>query len=327
MTKILGCFTLKYTTPYLPWEIQSMIVSYLKSSQIDYLLRKYPIDWDYHLLSFAVGQNLIIKILKERPNKAWNWKYISKNIKLTVELIKLFDKWDWKMLSRNKSLTTEIIEAFDKWDWKWISLNMGYQLIEQFEDLLEWNYLIAPMEIIEKYPNKPWDWKRISFKTTMNAIEKYPNKPWDWKYISKNPNLTIELIKKFPDKNWDWKSMPFGIFIEIFKEYKIPLEIIDEKCDKIYWNNISRYPHLTTKFIKKNIDKNWDWKRISGYNNITIEMIQEIDKWDWAFFSSNVNLTTEIFEKFPDKPWDLNGILMNKGLRTKDKCKIFDLYV
>ena len=35
-------------------------------------------------------------------------------------------------------------------------------------------------------------------------IEKYPNKPWDWRLISENPNITIEIIEKYPNKPWKW---------------------------------------------------------------------------------------------------------------------------
>ena len=54
------------------------------------------------------------------------------------------------------------------------------------------------IEMINKYPNKNWNWWEISCheNITMDIIEKYPNKPWDWKGISCNPNLTLEFIKK-----------------------------------------------------------------------------------------------------------------------------------
>ena len=34
----------------------------------------------------------------------------------------------------------------------------------------------------------------------MEFIEKYPDKPWDWRLISANPNITMEFIEKYPDK-------------------------------------------------------------------------------------------------------------------------------
>ena len=44
--------------------------------------------------------------------------------------------------------------------------------------------------LLEKYPDKPWDFERISNNSniTIEIIEKYPNKPWNWCYISRNPN-------------------------------------------------------------------------------------------------------------------------------------------
>ena len=35
-------------------------------------------------------------------------------------------------------------------------------------------------------------------------LEKYPEKPWNWVYISWNPNITMEFIEKHPEKPWDW---------------------------------------------------------------------------------------------------------------------------
>ena len=31
-------------------------------------------------------------------------------------------------------------------------------------------------------------------------LEKYPDKPWDWREISCNPNITMEIIEKYPHK-------------------------------------------------------------------------------------------------------------------------------
>ena len=65
------------------------------------------------------------------------------------------------------------------------------------------------MDIVEKFPNKPWRWFWISSNPniTMDIIEKYPDKPWDWAFISSNPNLTMEFIEKYPDKPWNWNTI------------------------------------------------------------------------------------------------------------------------
>lgn len=40
----------------------------------------------------------------------------------------------------------------------------------------------------------------------MNALEilleKYPDKSWNWKFLSVNPNITHDFIKRYPDKPW-----------------------------------------------------------------------------------------------------------------------------
>jgi len=71
------------------------------------------------------------------------------------------------------------------------------------------------MEIIDKYPDKPWSWGVYGISTHPNITieqifklkEKYPDKPWDWYYISQNPNITMEIINKYPDKPWSWERI------------------------------------------------------------------------------------------------------------------------
>jgi hypothetical protein len=38
---------------------------------------------------------------------------------------------------------------------------------------------------------------------TMDIIEKYPNKNFDWTKVSNNSNITMYIIEKYPDKKWD----------------------------------------------------------------------------------------------------------------------------
>ena len=41
----------------------------------------------------------------------------------------------------------------------------------------------------------------------MYLLEKYPEKPWDWSGISSNPNVTMEMIEKCPNKRWNWYNI------------------------------------------------------------------------------------------------------------------------
>ena len=56
----------------------------------------------------------------------------------------------------------------------------------------------------------------------MEIIEKNPNKQWNWYWISNNPNITIEFIEKNIDKI-DFKYLSMNKFIlynKIVKKYK-----------------------------------------------------------------------------------------------------------
>ncbi len=68
------------------------------------------------------------------------------------------------------------------------------------------------MSIIEKCPDKPWDWNGISKNPaiTIDIIKSYPDKPWNWFYISQNPNLTIDFIESYPDKPWNWYHISYN---------------------------------------------------------------------------------------------------------------------
>jgi len=108
------------------------------------------------------------------------------------------------------------------------------------------------MEIIEKYPNKPWNWNRISENPnlTMEIIEKYPNKPWNWIRISENPNITMENIEKYPNKPWYWYC--------ISTNTNITLVFIEKNIDKINFVLLScnRFTYHNKLVKKKQIRKN-----------------------------------------------------------------------
>ena len=48
--------------------------------------------------------------------------------------------------------------------------------------------------------------KTNAMEKFMKLIEKYPDKEWNWKEISHNPNITMEIIDKYHDKHWEWNN-------------------------------------------------------------------------------------------------------------------------
>ena len=86
----------------------------------------------------------------------------------------------------------------------------------------------------------------------MEIIEKYPDKQWNWKGISRNPNLTMEMIEKNPDKPWDWQLISQNNFKKDKENF------IKEKIKQYFKDNI--YEQLIQKvFHPNNIDKFEDW--------------------------------------------------------------------
>ena len=115
------------------------------------------------------------------------------------------------------------------------------------------------ISLLEKYPNKPWNWNEISWNSniTMDYIEKHPDKPWNWDYISSNPNLTMEFIEKHPEKDWNW-------------------------------NCISDNPNITIQDVEKHPEKNWNWYYVSRNPNLTLEYIDKhLDKLSFMKLSDN----------------------------------------
>ena len=91
--------------------------------------------------------------------------------------------------------------------------------------------------IIEKYPNKPWNWEFISRNKniTMEDIEKYPDKPWFWKYgISKNRNITIDFIEKNIDKiNFVWLSLNSFTYQNKLNKRKIGILALEKAKNRL----------------------------------------------------------------------------------------------
>ena len=134
------------------------------------------------------------------------------------------------------------------------------------------------MDIIEKYPDKPWYWGQWGISEnrnlTFDIIEKFPDKPWYWGYcgISSNPNLTLDIIEKFPNKPWHWGT----------------------------WG-ISENPNLTMEWIEKFPDKPWYWNSYgNGINNNPFTKEKEL-------FELRVNkqkfVQDHLFESFVKKAY------------------------
>ena len=100
-----------------------------------------------------------------------------------------------------------------------------------------WNFIMKFENILD------WTWLSLNSNITMNIIEKYPDKPWNWYYMSQNPNITMEIIQKYPDKPRDWLWISLNKFTkekELFyqKYYRIYMAtfILQQYFNRMYDN-------------------------------------------------------------------------------------------
>lgn len=84
------------------------------------------------------------------------WYIISQNIHL---------KWDWKCISFNKDITLDIVKQHleKDWDWFWISAN----------PMVTW-------EVVLENPELPWDWKGLSNNDNITYEIKALNSNCPW---------------------------------------------------------------------------------------------------------------------------------------------------
>ena len=84
-------------------------------------------------------------------------------------------------------------------------------------------------EFVLKFSDKlDWSWISENPNITMDIIEKYPDKPWNWSAISNNSNITMEFIEKYPDNPWDWYRIscnPFNYEKELFIEKRMKASV------------------------------------------------------------------------------------------------------
>ena len=111
---------------------------------------------------------------------------------------------------------------------KFIFLKMEVQSLENQAKNIVMDKLI---KLTEKYPNKDWNWKKISEYPylTIEIIEKYIDKPWDWKYLTNN--VSLDFVDKYPNKNWSW--------YQIFNNPNITIDFFEKHLDKVDWFYLS----------------------------------------------------------------------------------------
>ena len=99
--------------------------------------------------------------------------------------------------------------------WHWLSLSKNTSISLQFiVDTIEdfpWNFKILtnemPLNIIDKYYMKDWDWRLVSINAKHTDVLKYKKIKWDWLVLSNRPNIVYNLLEDHPGLPWDHKTL------------------------------------------------------------------------------------------------------------------------
>jgi hypothetical protein len=198
----------------------------------------------------------------EYPDADWSWWHLVYYYEKQVPIILRNNKtlpWKWK----------DIIRKIENWE-----ILLDILPDDCFTSLIRIKRNIPP-EIIEKYIDKPWDFKELSCNTnvSMKLIEKYPDKDWDWNYLSSFGCITFDFIQNHDDKPFNWIS-------------------------------ISKRTVLDWSFVFKFQDKPWSKKTLSTRHDLKPEyIVQYPHLWNYRALAKNPIITKEFVEKNWKLPW------------------------
>ncbi len=243
--------------------------------------------------SLTKNPNISMKLVYDHLEFPWNWLNITMNPNFTLDMIYQFknvhfQQFDWCAISKHPNIQmSHVLNNLSlPWDWRNMSSNpnLNFDMVLKFI--------------------RNWDWKELSVhkSITISDVEKCPGAPWVWEKLSANPSLTALFIASHLDKDWDW--------CEISKHANIhPIDVMRYSGDEWRWDwsclGMSINPNITTDFILACRHKPWNWGILSGWDGLTIQLVESLHHkpWNWNHLSSNINLSVDMMIHRADLPW------------------------
>lgn len=250
-----------------------------------------------------------------------NWKLISSNHNLTMELVDEHPELPWVWfhgLSRNPNLTLEFVERNLNASWDWSELS---------------RHECMTMKFVEDHMDMPWVWgqlfhlKDFSFDFVMSHL----NLRWNWESLSCCANVSLEMILENSELPWSWESI--GYRSDLTPEFvdanygKIhPLQL---ECNSDYQARLHGVQRDVVYYVHEAEDSDSDaedsdfydeydveddghyHKEINhGHENVDCEYILEHPEmdWNWKKLSNHTALSFELVLANLDKPWDWRKI-------------------
>jgi hypothetical protein len=193
------------------------------------------------------------------------------------------------------------------------------------------------MYMLQKYPDKDWDFDGIAQNTsicldelltlypigsfnafllsvnpaiTWNNIQSHPEIRQNDFGVSKNPNINAAIIRANP--NFKWHTRGVGLNPSICWH-----EFIQLYPDERLWVYFSGNPNLQLSLLfahPKQLKLHYD--SLSANPNITWEFVlSNLDEpWAWYDLSTNPIVTWDIMQKYPNLPWDYEFLPENPNI-------------
>lgn len=198
------------------------------------------------------------------------------------------------------------------------------------------------IRILEKYPDKDYNYDRLSMNANMtfDYVLKNTNKPWNWRDLSRFLPITVKDVVDNLDLPWNYKYLSMNDNIKL-KDVLYYISCVDDPLlitkdngndDKYHqllfkpwsWRYLFEKELPTYDFFKKSSDKsNFRTVMESEGLNPIITMINILNKIIplkdneyksiYSGISLNKNFDFDLLLKYPDLPWNYFRLSFNRS--------------
>lgn len=252
----------------------------------------YSSKWVYSQLINRLGVNW--NLVQKYPNLSWNYTVLSDdrfNDHWNILFDTIHQEWDFTTLSRQFCCLQSWIGIYE---------SNNKPIPNKLTD-----YSHTAWKIINAYPQKKWDYKKISTinnkQINWNVVTANADQPWDYKLFSTYNNVNTDLIKLYPDDRWDYdKLSECAIITSDLLSTNVSIGNISPA--HIPWNYslLSQNTSLTWDIILNYPNKPWDYFKLLANpamsNNLNI-ILEKIKHYDYAYsnypHNSNQNVSDD----------------------------------
>lgn len=267
-------------------------------------------DWDYSMYGLSRNKNMGIEYFKTLGTVLSD---PTLNEGITIEIIEFF-KWRLSYTILSKYIDPEIVDHYiskgdtmKNWDFgiDGLSTNprLTYKIVEKYPDR-DWDYSSINIDFVKWKPpaRKHKIWKELSCNpyVTTEFISMHLDKPWNFDAggLSSNESITPEFITKHSARRWS-----YGV-CGLSDNKIITPEFVTENINKRwYFPSLTRNNSISIEYIIANPNHPWDYRYLNLNKTINITNLNDFKK-NFGLLSMNDSVTLEIVQKYINEPWN-----------------------